>query len=157
VGRAFPSWNRSILTEIYLCHACSYQEILRMQTPGQAEQLACAREERRRLEQQLHTLQQPPPSPGAGAGADNRQRRSSGRRRELSERAGGGGGLVETCMVCCKPVPVADYDAHGERCVRRLIGYVTATAAAAGGSAPAQVSSDNIEYTRTHTGAGERE
>jgi hypothetical protein len=22
-----PSWNRSILTEIYLCHACSYQEI----------------------------------------------------------------------------------------------------------------------------------
>jgi hypothetical protein len=24
----FPSWNRSILTEIYLCHACSYHEIL---------------------------------------------------------------------------------------------------------------------------------
>eukprot|EP01049_Picozoa_sp_SAG25_P001979 SAG25_NODE_97_length_15788_cov_5.361910_4_plen_479_part_00 len=23
VSRAFPSWNRSILTEIYLCHACS--------------------------------------------------------------------------------------------------------------------------------------
>eukprot|EP01049_Picozoa_sp_SAG25_P024828 SAG25_NODE_11427_length_304_cov_1.517073_1_plen_86_part_10 len=23
----FPSWNRSILTEIYLCHACSYHEI----------------------------------------------------------------------------------------------------------------------------------
>jgi hypothetical protein len=29
VSRAFPSWNRSILAEIYLCHACSYQEILR--------------------------------------------------------------------------------------------------------------------------------
>jgi hypothetical protein len=27
VSRAFPSCNRSILTEIYLCHACSYQEI----------------------------------------------------------------------------------------------------------------------------------
>eukprot|EP01047_Picozoa_sp_COSAG01_P046042 COSAG01_NODE_4291_length_5167_cov_3.885556_2_plen_188_part_00 len=27
VSRAFPSWNRSILTEIYLCHACSYHEI----------------------------------------------------------------------------------------------------------------------------------
>eukprot|EP01047_Picozoa_sp_COSAG01_P054204 COSAG01_NODE_5894_length_3965_cov_2.764615_6_plen_122_part_00 len=25
--RAFPSWNRSMLTEIYLCHACSYHEI----------------------------------------------------------------------------------------------------------------------------------
>jgi hypothetical protein len=25
VSRAFPSWNRSILTEIYLCRACSYQ------------------------------------------------------------------------------------------------------------------------------------
>jgi hypothetical protein len=24
VSRAFPSWNRSMLTEIYLCHACSY-------------------------------------------------------------------------------------------------------------------------------------
>jgi hypothetical protein len=24
---AFPSWKRSILTEIYLCHACSYHEI----------------------------------------------------------------------------------------------------------------------------------
>jgi hypothetical protein len=23
----FPSWNRSILTEIYLCHACYYHEI----------------------------------------------------------------------------------------------------------------------------------
>jgi hypothetical protein len=27
VSRPFPSWNRSILTEIYLCHACSYHEI----------------------------------------------------------------------------------------------------------------------------------
>jgi hypothetical protein len=27
-SRAFPSWNRSILTEIYLCRACSsYHEI----------------------------------------------------------------------------------------------------------------------------------
>jgi hypothetical protein len=27
VSRPFPSWNRSVLTEIYLCHACSCQEI----------------------------------------------------------------------------------------------------------------------------------
>jgi hypothetical protein len=27
VSQAFPSWNRSMLTEIYLCHACSYQAI----------------------------------------------------------------------------------------------------------------------------------
>ena len=35
VRRAFPSWNRSILTEIYLCPACSCHERLRMETPGQ--------------------------------------------------------------------------------------------------------------------------
>jgi hypothetical protein len=27
VSRAFPSWKRSLLTEIYLCHACSDHEI----------------------------------------------------------------------------------------------------------------------------------
>eukprot|EP01047_Picozoa_sp_COSAG01_P016365 COSAG01_NODE_836_length_13206_cov_139.627375_18_plen_371_part_00 len=27
VSAPFPSWDRSILTEIYLCHACSYHEI----------------------------------------------------------------------------------------------------------------------------------
>jgi hypothetical protein len=27
LSRAFPSWNRSILTEIYLCNSCSYHEI----------------------------------------------------------------------------------------------------------------------------------
>jgi hypothetical protein len=27
VSRAFPSWNRSILTAIYLCNSCSYHEI----------------------------------------------------------------------------------------------------------------------------------
>ena len=27
VSRAFPSWNRSILAESNLCHACSDQEI----------------------------------------------------------------------------------------------------------------------------------
>jgi hypothetical protein len=26
VSRAFPSWNRTVLTEIYLCHACSDDE-----------------------------------------------------------------------------------------------------------------------------------
>jgi hypothetical protein len=35
VHQAFPSMMRSILTEIYLCHACSCQEILRVETPGQ--------------------------------------------------------------------------------------------------------------------------
>ena len=34
MSRAFPSWNRSMLTEIYLCHACSCQEILRTKRPG---------------------------------------------------------------------------------------------------------------------------
>jgi parallel beta-helix repeat protein len=34
VSRAFPSWKRSILTEIYLCHACSCFKIWRMETPG---------------------------------------------------------------------------------------------------------------------------
>jgi hypothetical protein len=35
VRQAFPSMMRSILTEIYLCHACSCQEILRVETrPG---------------------------------------------------------------------------------------------------------------------------
>jgi hypothetical protein len=48
VSRLFPSWNRSILTEIYLCHACSCQNILRTETAGQA---------------------QPPHGAGAGAGA----------------------------------------------------------------------------------------
>jgi hypothetical protein len=37
VSREFPPWDRSILTEIYLCQACSYQEILRMDTPGQVQ------------------------------------------------------------------------------------------------------------------------
>jgi hypothetical protein len=27
VSPAFPSWKRSILTEIYLCHACSHHEV----------------------------------------------------------------------------------------------------------------------------------
>jgi beta-glucosidase-like glycosyl hydrolase len=35
VSEAFPSYSRSILTEIYLCHPCSCHEILRMETPGQ--------------------------------------------------------------------------------------------------------------------------
>jgi hypothetical protein len=37
VSRPFPSWNRSILTEISLCHACSCQEILRVETAGQED------------------------------------------------------------------------------------------------------------------------
>jgi hypothetical protein len=48
VSRAFPSWNRSILTEIYPCHARSCHtkcEIskLRVETPGQAEAEAACR------------------------------------------------------------------------------------------------------------------
>jgi hypothetical protein len=44
VSRPFPSWTRSILTEIYRCHPCScHTEILRilmmMGTPGQAAPL----------------------------------------------------------------------------------------------------------------------
>jgi SNF2 family DNA or RNA helicase len=39
VSRPFPSWNRSILTEIYLCHACSCQETLKTETAGQGSSL----------------------------------------------------------------------------------------------------------------------
>jgi phage-related tail protein len=42
VSGPFPSWNRSILTEIYLCHVCSCQEILRVETARQAGQLGVA-------------------------------------------------------------------------------------------------------------------
>jgi hypothetical protein len=35
VRQAFPSMMRFILTEIYLCHACSCRERLRVETPGQ--------------------------------------------------------------------------------------------------------------------------
>jgi hypothetical protein len=35
VSWPFPSWNRSTLTEIYLCHACPCHEILRTETAGQ--------------------------------------------------------------------------------------------------------------------------
>eukprot|EP01047_Picozoa_sp_COSAG01_P063726 COSAG01_NODE_8311_length_2836_cov_61.813665_2_plen_368_part_00 len=35
VSRPFPSWNRSMLTENYLCHACSCHEISRAGTAGQ--------------------------------------------------------------------------------------------------------------------------
>jgi hypothetical protein len=35
VSRPFPSWSRSMLTEIDLCHVCSCPEILRVETVGQ--------------------------------------------------------------------------------------------------------------------------
>eukprot|EP01047_Picozoa_sp_COSAG01_P014510 COSAG01_NODE_708_length_14125_cov_3.872745_10_plen_78_part_00 len=35
VSRPFSSWMRSILAEIYLCHACSAHEIVRVETAGQ--------------------------------------------------------------------------------------------------------------------------
>jgi hypothetical protein len=35
VSWPFSSWNRSILIEIYLCHACFCQAILRTKTAGQ--------------------------------------------------------------------------------------------------------------------------
>jgi hypothetical protein len=34
VSQAFPSWNWSTLTEIYLCHACSHHEIEDEKRPG---------------------------------------------------------------------------------------------------------------------------
>jgi hypothetical protein len=42
VSPAFPSWKRSILTEIYPCHACSYHEVEDMETPGQVRELSAA-------------------------------------------------------------------------------------------------------------------
>eukprot|EP01047_Picozoa_sp_COSAG01_P006364 COSAG01_NODE_230_length_21075_cov_13.811603_3_plen_186_part_00 len=41
VSRAFPPWNRAILTEISLCHACSCHEILRTPTAGQEPRGVC--------------------------------------------------------------------------------------------------------------------
>eukprot|EP01047_Picozoa_sp_COSAG01_P045726 COSAG01_NODE_4236_length_5216_cov_4.101231_3_plen_232_part_00 len=43
VSRPLPSWNRSILTEIYLCYARSCQEILRAETAGQVIDFGLAR------------------------------------------------------------------------------------------------------------------
>jgi hypothetical protein len=40
VSRPFSSWNWPILTEIYLCHACSCQEILRVETARQVGRTA---------------------------------------------------------------------------------------------------------------------
>jgi|EP01047_Picozoa_sp_COSAG01_P051226 hypothetical protein len=50
VSRPFPSWNRSILTEIQLCHACSCQEISRVETAGQV----CFRG---RTDHTIHTIE----------------------------------------------------------------------------------------------------
>jgi hypothetical protein len=38
VSRPLSSWNRPPLTEVYLCHACSCQEILRVNTARQGPQ-----------------------------------------------------------------------------------------------------------------------
>eukprot|EP01047_Picozoa_sp_COSAG01_P009789 COSAG01_NODE_405_length_17466_cov_554.403697_21_plen_61_part_00 len=38
MSRPFSSWNRPVLTEICLCHACSCQEILRVEMAGQGKQ-----------------------------------------------------------------------------------------------------------------------
>jgi hypothetical protein len=43
VSRPFPSWDRSISTEIYLCRACSCHEILRVETARQERRRARAR------------------------------------------------------------------------------------------------------------------
>jgi hypothetical protein len=45
-ARAFPSWSRSTLTEIYLCHACSDHEILRAGPPRAGRGPAAAARER---------------------------------------------------------------------------------------------------------------
>jgi predicted RNA-binding Zn-ribbon protein involved in translation (DUF1610 family) len=39
VSAPSPSWHRSMLTEIHLCHACSCQEILRTETARQVGRL----------------------------------------------------------------------------------------------------------------------
>jgi hypothetical protein len=49
VSRPFPSWNRYTLTEIYLCHACSCQEILRTETVGQEVEENPFEDTRRRI------------------------------------------------------------------------------------------------------------
>jgi hypothetical protein len=54
VSRPFSSWNRSILTEIYLCHACSCQEILRTKTAGQDADFKTIKKAFRKLSRTLH-------------------------------------------------------------------------------------------------------
>jgi hypothetical protein len=43
-ARPFPSWHRSTLTEIPLCHACSCRAILRPGTAGQEISVALGKE-----------------------------------------------------------------------------------------------------------------
>jgi thiol-disulfide isomerase/thioredoxin len=54
VSRPFSSWNRSILTEIYLCHACSCQEILRTKTAGQDADFKTIKKAFRKISRTLH-------------------------------------------------------------------------------------------------------
>jgi hypothetical protein len=75
VSRACPSWDWFTLTEIYLCHACSHHEVLRMATPGQA-----ARDALRADRGHPAGLR-----PGRGAGAGGRPRPALGRRQARRE------------------------------------------------------------------------
>eukprot|EP01047_Picozoa_sp_COSAG01_P041451 COSAG01_NODE_3557_length_5939_cov_4.468151_8_plen_162_part_00 len=68
VSRAFPSWKLSILTEIYLCHACSYRKKLRMETPEQAA--AVQGLGRLRGAKLRHAPRQPEPDPAGLAAAE---------------------------------------------------------------------------------------
>jgi hypothetical protein len=69
VSRPFPSWDRSTLAEIYLCHACSCHELLRAETAGQV--LAGLRTSRGvSLHQILALLPPPPPPPTITAPSD---------------------------------------------------------------------------------------
>jgi hypothetical protein len=65
VSRPFPSWNRSILTEISLCHVCSGQEILRAETAGQADTTppSCTEPLWSGVRAAAHTPQQQQPQP----------------------------------------------------------------------------------------------
>jgi hypothetical protein len=87
VGRAFSSWNRSILTEIYLCHACSYHEILRTTAPPRSHPSSAGTLTRvgpppqTWLSAVTKVREQPPPGPGPPTPRQQppRPRRGTGR------------------------------------------------------------------------------
>jgi hypothetical protein len=103
VSRPFPCWNRSILTEISLCHASSSQEIFRTETAGQAAGP-------RRALRARHGV--------CGGGEHHRGLRG----RDLITGGGGGGGLfgIGGCLPPAAPLLAGAAALTGGSAPRRL-------------------------------------
>jgi hypothetical protein len=104
VSRAFPSCTRSILTEIYLCHACSHHEIVDGNArPGGRPAAAATHARRRRRRRRRRG--------GGGPG------RGAGHRAHALHSAGGRGGAVHHSAHAV-PLPPQDRT-HRQRAVLR--------------------------------------